>query len=66
MIYSRCYVAFIMAEFRQKVNCSYCGNVNTVSVITKQTKNSRSVKVTKCTECKRHNGVKEVLCRNDT
>ena len=55
-----------MAEIRQKVNCSYCGNKNTVSVITKQTKNSRSIKITKCTECKKQNGVREILNRNDT
>lgn len=55
-----------MAEFKQKVNCSYCGGKNTVSVITKQTRNSRSVKVTKCVECKKQNGIKEILNRNDT
>jgi hypothetical protein len=67
MFYIRCYVALIkMAEISQKVTCSYCGNRNGVSVITKQKRNSRSVKITKCTECKRQNGVKEVLCRDDT
>ena len=52
-----------MAEIRQKVTCSYCGNKNTVSVITKQTRNSRSFKVLKCIKCKKQNDIKEILNR---
>ena len=40
-----------MAEFKQKVDCTYCGYKNTVTVISKQTKHSRTVKVTKCDNC---------------
>lgn len=62
MFYIRCYVALIkMAEIRQKVNCTYCGERNTVTMITKQTKYSRSIKITKCEKCKQQNGVKAVL-----
>ena len=50
-----------MAEIRQKVNCTYCGERNTVTMITKQTKHSRSIKITKCEKCKMQNGVKAVL-----
>lgn len=51
-----------MSEFRQKVNCSYCGD-NIVTMITKQTRYSRSVKITRCESCKKQNGVKEILNR---
>lgn len=54
-----------MAEFRQKVDCSYCGEHNTVTMITKQTKHSRSIKVTKCEKCKEQNGIKQILTRKN-
>jgi len=50
-----------MAEFKQMIDCTSCGNKNTVSVITKQTKYSRSVKVTKCNVCGHQAGVKATL-----
>ena len=50
-----------MAEFKQTIDCTSCGNKNTVSVITKQTKHSRSVKVTKCNICGHQAGVKATL-----
>lgn len=50
-----------MAEIKQKVNCTYCGEKNSVTMVTKQTKYSRSVKITKCEKCKMQNGVKAVL-----
>jgi len=54
-----------MSEFKQKVDCSYCGSTNTVTVITKQLKYSRSIQVLKCTLCKVQNGIKEVLNRTN-
>jgi len=50
-----------MSEIKQKVNCTYCGNKDTVTIIFKQTQYSRSIKVTKCEHCKRQNGIKAVL-----
>ena len=50
-----------MAEFRQNIDCSYCGYKNTVRVITTQTKYSRTVKVKKCNNCNEQMGVKSVL-----
>lgn len=50
-----------MSEYKQKVDCSYCGNKNTVNVITKQTKYSRSIKVIRCKICKEQNGIKAIL-----
>lgn len=53
-----------MAEIRQKVNCTYCGEKDTVSMITKQTKYSRSIKITRCEKCGKQNGVKAILTAN--
>jgi len=50
-----------MAEYRQTVDCSYCGFKNTVKVITKQSKYSRTVKVKKCENCNVQSGVKSIL-----
>lgn len=50
-----------MAEIRQKVNCTYCGDKNSVTMITKQTKYSRSIKVSRCDNCKKQNGIKAIL-----
>ena len=50
-----------MAEFKQKVNCIYCGDRNTVTIIFKETKYSRSIKVTKCEKCNRQNSLKATL-----
>lgn len=50
-----------MSEIKQKVNCFYCGEKDTVAVTTKQTKYSRTVKVSKCKNCEQQNGVKQVL-----
>jgi len=52
-----------MSEFKQQVNCYYCGTKDSVTVMTKQTKYSRSIKVTKCSFCEMHNGIKEVINR---
>lgn len=52
-----------MSDFKQKVDCSYCGSKNTVTVITKQSKYSRSISVLKCTFCKVQNGIKEIFSR---
>jgi hypothetical protein len=54
-----------MAEFKQQVDCSYCGCKKTVTVITKQSKYSRSIQVVKCTFCKGQNGIKEILNRSN-
>ena len=54
-----------MSEFKQKVDCSYCGSKDTVIVITKQSKYSRSIQLVKCTFCKVQNGIKEVLNRSN-
>ncbi len=52
-----------MAEFKQKIDCTWCGNRKSVTVITRQTKHSRSVKVTKCPDCGKQSGVKSTLNR---
>ena len=54
-----------MSEFKQQVDCSYCGSKNTVTVITKQSKYSRSIQVVKCTFCKVQNGIKEIFNRSN-
>jgi len=50
-----------MSEFKQNVDCSYCGAKDSVSVITKQSKWSRSISVKKCSNCDKQNGIKAVL-----
>ena len=50
-----------MAEIKQKVNCTYCGERNTVTMTFKDTKYSRSIQVSRCEKCKRQNGVKATL-----
>ena len=50
-----------MAEIKQKVNCTYCGERNTVTMTFKDTKYSRSIKVSRCEKCKRQHGVKATL-----
>jgi len=54
-----------MSEFKQQVDCSYCGSKDSVTVITKQTKYSRSIQVVKCTFCKVQNGIKEIFSRSN-
>jgi len=54
-----------MGSINQKVDCSYCGSINTVEIITKQSRWSRSIQVVKCTFCKKKNGIKEILNRKD-
>jgi transcription elongation factor Elf1 len=50
-----------MAEIKLKVNCTYCGERNTVTMTFKDTKYSRTIKVSRCEKCKKQNGVKAVL-----
>lgn len=50
-----------MVEFKSKVNCSQCGNKDTVTVTTRNGKFSRSVKVSKCEVCGYQSGVKATL-----
>ena len=54
----------IMSEFKQTVDCSYCGSKDTVTLKTKQSKYSRSIQIVKCVFCKMQNGIKEVLNRS--